>query len=60
MAVNFKAAFGLFATFALLFAIFMPAVQGHGHDGLAPAPAPTSDGQLYLFIYFFVNCVSLL
>ncbi|KAL0393643.1 UNVERIFIED_CONTAM: Arabinogalactan protein 20 [Sesamum latifolium] len=44
MAVNCKVSFGLIAAFALVFAIFMPAVQGHGHEGLAPAPAPTSDG----------------
>ncbi|KAK6158323.1 hypothetical protein DH2020_005637 [Rehmannia glutinosa] len=44
MAMNCKVSFGIFATFALVFAIFMPAVQGHGHDAMAPAPAPTSDG----------------
>ncbi|KAH6783379.1 arabinogalactan protein 20 [Perilla frutescens var. hirtella] len=32
---------GIFAAFALVFAIFMPAVQG---QAFAPAPAPTSDG----------------
>ncbi|KAI3453789.1 hypothetical protein Pfo_010452 [Paulownia fortunei] len=44
MTMKFKASFGIFATFALILAIFAPAVQGHGHDALAPAPAPTSDG----------------
>ncbi|PIN16790.1 hypothetical protein CDL12_10561 [Handroanthus impetiginosus] len=44
MAINCKVSFGVFATFALVVAIFMPLVQGQGHDGLAPAPAPTSDG----------------
>ncbi|KAA8520920.1 hypothetical protein F0562_011593 [Nyssa sinensis] len=33
--------FGVIATFALIFAIFLPAVQA---QSLAPAPAPTSDG----------------
>ncbi|EYU40039.1 hypothetical protein MIMGU_mgv1a020427mg [Erythranthe guttata] len=28
----------------LVFAIFAPVVRGHGNGGLAPAPAPTSDG----------------
>ncbi|KAL7150437.1 hypothetical protein ABFS83_05G112100 [Erythranthe nasuta] len=44
MALNFKPSFGLFATFALVFTIFAPVVRGHGNGGLAPAPAPTSDG----------------
>ncbi|KAL3844510.1 hypothetical protein ACJIZ3_001913 [Penstemon smallii] len=44
MAMNCKVSFGVFATIALVFAIFLPAVQGQGHDVLAPAPAPTSDG----------------
>ncbi|CAA2938533.1 arabinogalactan peptide 22-like [Olea europaea subsp. europaea] len=43
-----KVSFGVIASFVLVFAIFLPAVQGHGHghgqEGLAPAPAPTSDG----------------
>ncbi|KAG8375070.1 hypothetical protein BUALT_Bualt10G0062000 [Buddleja alternifolia] len=44
MAMKCKVSIGIFATFALFFAIFMPAVQGQAHDALAPAPAPTSDG----------------
>ncbi|CAA3006215.1 arabinogalactan peptide 22-like isoform X2 [Olea europaea var. sylvestris] len=39
-----KVSFGIIASFVLVIAIFLPAVQGHGHEGLAPAPAPTSDG----------------
>ncbi|KAK6116982.1 hypothetical protein DH2020_049226 [Rehmannia glutinosa] len=41
MAMNFSTSFGIFATFAIVFAIFVPAVYGQ-HDW-APAPAPTSD-----------------
>ncbi|KAL6501742.1 hypothetical protein OROGR_026875 [Orobanche gracilis] len=44
MTINCKVSFGIFATFALVFAIFVPAVQGIGHGATAPAPAPTSDG----------------
>ncbi|KAG6388249.1 hypothetical protein SASPL_153450 [Salvia splendens] len=44
MAANCKFSVGIFAAFALVFAIFMPAVQGQGHGAFAPAPAPTSDG----------------
>lgn len=44
MAVNCKVSVSIFAAFALVFAIFMPAVRGQAHDAFAPAPAPTSDG----------------
>ncbi|KAL3635658.1 hypothetical protein CASFOL_020205 [Castilleja foliolosa] len=44
MAINCKVSFGVFATFALAFAIIMPAVQGQGYGIMAPAPAPASDG----------------
>ena len=41
MAINCKVSIHIFAAFALIFAIIMPAVQG---DAFAPVPAPTSDG----------------
>ncbi|KAL7159975.1 hypothetical protein ABFS83_01G063400 [Erythranthe nasuta] len=44
MAMNCKVSFGIFATIAIVFAILLPVTEGHGHDGFAPAPAPTSDG----------------
>ncbi|GFP86692.1 arabinogalactan peptide 20 [Phtheirospermum japonicum] len=44
MSINCKVSFGIIATFALVFAIFMPAVQGQGYGIMAPAPAPASDG----------------
>nr|XP_016465746.1 PREDICTED: arabinogalactan peptide 22-like [Nicotiana tabacum] len=37
-----KVLFGFFAAFALIFSIFLPAVQGQ--ESFAPAPAPASDG----------------
>ncbi|CAA0820457.1 Arabinogalactan peptide 20 [Striga hermonthica] len=42
MAVNTKVSFGVFAAFALICAIFLPAIQGQPLP--APAPAPASDG----------------
>ncbi|KAL3652751.1 hypothetical protein CASFOL_002432 [Castilleja foliolosa] len=43
MAINCKVSFGIFATFVLVLAIFMSAVQGQAYGVMAPAPAPTSD-----------------
>lgn len=44
MEINSRMFHGVIALFAIVFAIFMPAVHGHGHESMAPAPSPTSDG----------------
>lgn len=41
MEISNKFSFGVIATFALVFAIYLPAVQG---QAVPPVPAPTSDG----------------
>ncbi|KAL0290700.1 UNVERIFIED_CONTAM: Arabinogalactan protein 41 [Sesamum angustifolium] len=40
MAMDYRVSWGVFATFVIVYAIFVPAVQGLTP---APAPAPTSD-----------------
>lgn len=46
-----KLLFGFVVAFALVFSVVFPAVQAH--EGLAPAPAPASDGKSNFSSFFF-------
>lgn len=44
-----KLLFSFVVVFALICSVLFPAVQAQ--EGLAPAPAPASDGKLFFFFF---------